>query len=91
MVRAWRFKQWEEKKLTKRDDDVRDVVREEKGRLRPAQKAAERKHAERVRLVDELLKRGTEEDVIDAIRGAGLEPDSPEARYVLKIWRENRH
>jgi hypothetical protein len=42
-------------------------------------------------LVDELLKRGTEEDVIDAIRDAGLELDSSAARHVLKTWRENRH
>lgn len=77
--------------MTKGEDDIHDVVRQEKGRLRPARKAAERKHAERLRLVDGLLKRGTEEDVIEAIRDAGLELDSPAARHVLKIWRENRH
>jgi hypothetical protein len=77
--------------LAKKEDEIRDVVRSEKSRLRPAQKAAEKKHAERMRLVDELLKRGTEDDVLDAIREAGLDPESPEAKHVLRVWRQNRY
>ena len=72
------------------DDDIREVIRGEKGRLRPAGKAAERKHTERVRLVDELLNRGTEEDVIELILSVGMEPASPEGQRALRIWRENQ-
>ena len=71
-------------------EHVREVIRAEKARLRPAGKAAERRHAERVRLVDELLRRGTEDDVAKVIQDAGLRPDSPQAQQVWRIWRENR-
>jgi hypothetical protein len=71
-------------------DDIRKVVQEEKGRLRPGGKAAERKHAERTRLVEEVLNRGTEEDIIELIRSAGMEPASPEGQRALRIWSENR-
>jgi hypothetical protein len=77
--------------VAKKDEEIRDVVRAEKGRLRPAQRQADRKHAERLRKVEELLKRGTEEDVIEMIRSADLAVDSPEAQRVLRIWRENRY
>ena len=71
-------------------DDVSEVIKEEKSRLKPAGKAAERKHAKRARQCQNLLDRGTEEDVIALLRSAGLDPDSPEGQRALKIWRENR-
>ncbi len=79
------------RKVTENEEDIREVIQEEKGRLRPARKSAERKNAKWIREAERLLTRGTEEDIIEALRAAGMEPASPEGQRVLKVWRENRY
>jgi len=71
------------------DSDIRDVMRRE-GQLRAAGREAERLHTKRRRLIERLLTRGTEKELIAVIKAAGLPVDSPEALEILRIWRENR-
>jgi hypothetical protein len=77
--------------LTKKEKEIQKVMKEDQSRLRPAGKASQLKSDEWREEADKLLKRGTEEDVIAAIRRAGMDPDSPEGRNVLRVWRENRY
>jgi hypothetical protein len=77
--------------VTENEGDIREVIQEEKSRLRPARKSAERENAKWIKEAEKLLKRGTEEDMIDAIRAAGMDPASPEGRRAVKVWRENRY
>jgi hypothetical protein len=75
-----------------RDDDIRETMKDEgsRGTRRPNSPEAAREHAKRVRQMRKLLEKATEEEVITAIRAAGLRDGSPEAARALQIWRENR-
>jgi len=75
-----------------REDDIRETMRDEgsRGTRRPNSPETAREHAKRLRQARELLERATEEEVITAIRAAGLPDGSPEAAKALQIWRENR-
>jgi hypothetical protein len=77
--------------LNKKEKEIQKAMKKDKSRLRPARKAAQLENEEWREEADKLLKRGTEEDVIAAIRRAGMDPDSPEGRNVLRVWRENRY
>jgi hypothetical protein len=70
--------------------DIRDVIRSERDRLRPTASQAKREHAKRLRQITNLLQRGTEEELVTAMRRAGLCDGSPEFENALTIWRENR-
>ena len=74
----------------KSGEEIREVIREEKNRLRPAGDDANRRYTKRLRQMKRLLDRGTEEDLINAMRAAGISDGSPEALTILKIWMENR-
>lgn len=78
--------------MTSREDDIREVMAEEKSRgsRQPSSPEAKRERAKRIRAVKKLLEQGTEEDVKAAIRAAGIAVGSPEALKILRIWRENR-
>jgi len=75
-----------------RDDDIRETMRDEgsRGTRRPNSPEVAREVAKRRRQMRKLLKQATEEEVISAIRAAGLPDGSPEAARALKTWRENR-
>jgi hypothetical protein len=49
----------------KRDKEIRDVMKEEKGRRRPAQDNATRKSQQWEGEAERLLTRGTEEEMIE--------------------------
>ena len=68
-------------------DDIKNVIKKEKSRLKPAKAEAEEAHLRRLRQMERLINRGTEKEVIDAMRSAGIPDGSPEALKVLKIWR----
>jgi hypothetical protein len=70
---------------------VRDYsLLERRGTRQPHSDHAEKEHEKRIRQARKLLERATEEEVIAAIRAAGLPEDSPEALEALRVWRENR-
>jgi hypothetical protein len=71
-------------------DEIEDVIRQEKARLKPASAHANRQRLKRLRQIEHLINRGTEQDVIDVMRSAGIRDGSPEALEILKIWRKNR-
>jgi len=75
-----------------RDDDIRETMRDEgsRGTRRPNSPEAAREHAKRLQQARKLLEKATEEEVIAAIRAAGLRDGSPEAARALQIWCENR-
>jgi hypothetical protein len=78
--------------MSERDDDIQEVIAEEKSRgsRQPMGLAARREHARRLRQMRKLLEDGTEEEVKAAIRAAGMPADSDDALRILQIWRENR-
>jgi len=75
-----------------RDEDIREVMAEEKSRgsRQPTSQEARREHAKRLRDARKLLEDGTEHDVKAAIEAAGIPAGSPAALEILRIWRENR-
>jgi hypothetical protein len=73
------------------DDDLKDIINAEKGRLKPAARLANREKQKRLRQMEKLLERGTEEDMTNALVDAGIDPESPEGRHALKVWRENQY
>jgi hypothetical protein len=74
----------------KDESDIRDVMRDEKNRLRPAGAEAKREHTKRLRQARKLLERATEEEFVTAMRSAGLRDGSDEFANALRIWRANR-
>lgn len=70
--------------------EIHETIKQAKGRLRPAQSAARQERQKWLIEAERLLNRGIEEEVITAIQRAGMKLDSPEARNVLRIWREYR-
>ena len=83
-------KRTKSEKVKGMSDEIEDVIRQEKTRLKPASADAARRHRKLLRQIENLLHRGTEQDVIDVMRSAGIRDGSLEALKVLKIWRENR-
>lgn len=71
-------------------DDLKPAIAEERGRLKPAQAAAKKLYEKRMQQCENLLNRATEEEVLEVIRGAGIDPGSPQGAKILRIWRENR-
>lgn len=80
--------------MSAKDDrarDVQDVMREERGRgRRPVDTDALRERSERLETCRELLQYGNEADVVEAMRGLGVEPGSKAMRDALQIWRASR-
>jgi hypothetical protein len=74
------------------DDDIQEVMSEEKSRgsRTPTSRAARREHAKRLQQMKKLLENGTEEEVRAAVQAAGMSADSDDALRILQIWRENR-
>lgn len=68
-----------------RDDDIRETIRDEesRGTRRPNSPEVARELAKRRRQMRKLLNEATEEEVITAIRAAGLPDGSPEAVRAL--------
>lgn len=73
------------------EEDLRDVMEEEKsrGRRRPTEAAARRERARLLRGFRELLALDDERAFCAAIRELGLKDGSPEFREALRIWREH--
>ncbi len=71
------------------EEDIREVMAEEKsrGRRRPMDAAARRRHQELLRIFGEALKLQTEREFIEAIRELGLTDDEEKLQKPLKIWR----
>ena len=74
-----------------KEDDIRDVMADEKGRGRRRPKDPETKRQERelLRKFNEALSLENESDFLEAIRELGLTDDEQTLRNVLKIWRES--
>jgi len=71
--------------------DIRDVMQEELSRGRnPTRAEARREHAQTIRQAGRLLRIATEEEVVQAIRKAGIRAGSSEEQRALAVWRENR-
>jgi hypothetical protein len=71
--------------------EIGELIKQQRGRRPPAHEAAHKQHVERVQKIEQLLSRGTEEELLDWLfTEAGIQPDSPEAQRVLRVWRENR-
>jgi len=71
--------------------DLEDVIREEtsRGRRRIDTKAR-RERAERLEDIRRLLEDATEQEFVEAITAAGLQPGSFQFRQALQIWRAGR-
>ncbi len=74
------------------DEDLREVMDEEKsrGRRRPADPEARKRRKALLRDLRRLLKYGDEKDFVEAIRALGLKEGSPEFQNALAVWREYR-
>jgi hypothetical protein len=81
----------EDDKPTKKEKEIREAMKEDRGRRAPAQQVAKRETRKWEAEAARLLKRGTEAEMIEAIRRAGIDPDSPAGRRVLRVWRENQY
>ena len=70
------------------DDDIRDVMAEEKSRgRRPMDAAARKLERERLKELREILALEREQDVVGAIRALGHGDDPQEFEKILKTWR----
>lgn len=75
----------------KRKKDLEEVIRREAGRgRRPIDFESRRKRAERLKDARRLLDLATEEELLRAMRAAGLADGSPEFLEALRIWRGYR-
>jgi hypothetical protein len=74
------------------DEDLRDVMRQEKqrGRKRLLDLDAKKQHEQLLRDFKKLLEDGTEEDFLAAIRALGLKESSEEFQSALAVWRSFR-
>ena len=74
------------------DDDLRDVMRQEKqrGRKRLLDLEARRQHEQLLRDFKKLLEEVTEQDFVAAIRALGLKEKSEEFQSALAVWRSLR-
>ena len=70
------------------DDDIRDVMAEEKSRgKRPLDLKARREKAELLRQVREALALDTEMEFRQAIRGLQLDEDPKRLEEAVRLWR----
>jgi hypothetical protein len=70
------------------DDDIRDVMAEEKSRgKRPLDLKARREKAELLRQVREALALDTEMEFRQAIRGLQLDEDPKRLDEAVRLWR----
>lgn len=72
-----------------KEQDLQDVIREEgrRGR-RPVDLATQRERNKALTAFRDLLKLGTEEEFIEAMRAFGIRENSPQFVECLRIWRE---
>jgi len=71
-----------------KDDDIRDVMAEEKRRgKRPQDLEARKLHKERLETLRVILALTREQEAIDAIRLLGHGDDPKELEEILKVWR----
>lgn len=76
--------------MADKDKDPRSAFAQARASLKPAQDAARRLQAKRMQQLENLLDRGTEEEVLELILSAGIDPESTVGKKVIRIWRENR-
>lgn len=70
-------------------DDVGDVIREERSRgRRPVNTDVERERQLLRQGFLKLIQEGDERQFLRAIRGLGLQDESPEFETILKLWRQ---
>lgn len=70
-------------------DDVGDVIREERSRgRRPVNTDVERERQLLRQGFLKLIQEGDERQFLRAIRGLGLQDESPEFEAILKLWRQ---
>ena len=75
------------KKKTLRNDQIAEVISEEKNRVRrPLSAAAKRSRKEKLQIVNEALQITTEVDFLKAMRSYGLNDE--ELKLALEAWRE---
>lgn len=69
--------------------DLNDVIREERSRgRRPISAEAQRRRRQLLQDFADMLKHGTEEDFLEAIRALGLKDGSPQFQEALETWRQ---
>lgn len=76
-----------------RDEDLRDVMKEERSRgRRQPQRAAILQDRRKIHRLSEMLanQECSERDFLQAIRDLGLKDESPQFFQLLKLWREYR-
>ena len=73
----------------KKDQEIREAMKSENN-LRPAQKAASKKHREWTLKMQKLLDHGTEDQLVELLSEAGVAPDSDAGKRALQFFRENR-
>jgi hypothetical protein len=72
-----------------KENDIRDVMKEERSRgRRPIDIEARREREELLRILRELLRERDREGFLQAMRAYGWSDDSPEFQRALKIWHE---
>ena len=76
----------------KMDDDIRDVMKEEKhrGRKHVLDLEAQKERQALLRDFGRLLKEGTEQEFLEAIRALGLKEGSDDFQNALRVWRSLR-
>lgn len=76
--------------MTESEDDIRDVMEEEKsrGRRQPGKSISRKIRQERRETVRELLAIRDRNEFVAAIIEFGLQPGSAEFEMALKAWRE---
>ena len=74
------------------DEDLRDVMRQEKqrGRKRILDLEARKQQEQLLRDFKKLLQEGTEQDFVSAIRALGLKEPSDAFQNALAVWRSLR-
>jgi hypothetical protein len=74
-------------KKTRRDDQITEVINEEKNRARrPLAAEAERSRKEKLRIIKAALQIATEADFLKAMQSYGLTGE--ELKLALEAWRE---
>jgi hypothetical protein len=72
-----------------KDDEIRDVMAEEKSRgRRPIDIAARREREELMKILRELIREGDKEGFLQAMRAYGWSDETPEFQRALRLWSE---
>jgi hypothetical protein len=75
--------------VAEEDDDLHDVMREERSRgKRHLDMEARREFTRKLETMRAHLRLATEEEFLKAMRDAGLKEGSAELELALRLWRE---